>query len=75
MTAGNTATLEVNMSNTTYYGGTLEPKIKDTLVEETIWFETTVVTINLTRPPCLVTKELLAPYESTLVKTLSAEDS
>ena len=54
MTAGNMATLKVDMSSTSYYGGTLVLTIKDTLVEEPTWFDTTTVTINLTRPPCLV---------------------
>ena len=53
--AGNTATLKVDMSNIAYYGATLTLMIKDTLVEEPTWFDTTQVTITLTRPSCLVT--------------------
>ena len=59
-TAGNTATLKVDVSDKAYYGGTLTLTIKDTVVGETTWFDTTVVTINLTEPLCPITKEFLA---------------
>lgn len=60
---GNQATLKVNMSDKAYYGSTLTLTIKDTVVAEPTWFDTTVVTIDLARPPCPVTKEMLAAYE------------
>ena len=40
-TAGNTATLKVDVSDKAYYGGTLTLTIKDTVVGETTWFDTT----------------------------------
>ena len=49
-TTASTATLKVNVSNNAYSGSTLTLMIKDTVVEETSWFDTTIVTINLTRP-------------------------
>ena len=58
-----------------YYGGSLQLTIKDTLVEETTWFDTTVVTINLIRPPCPVTKSWLTSQEATPVQGLQATQS
>ena len=55
VTTVTTATLKVDQSNIAYYGASLTMTIKDTLVEEPTWFDTTQVTITLTRPPCLVT--------------------
>jgi len=71
-TTGSTATLKVDVSDKAYYGSTLALTIKDTVAGETTWFDTTVVTIDLTRPPCTVTKEFLASQEATPVKTLKA---
>ena len=40
-TTASTATLKVNVSDLTYYGSTLALTIKDTVAEETTWFDTT----------------------------------
>ena len=63
------------MSNNVYYGGTLVLTIKDMLVEETTWFDTTIVTITLTRPPCLVDQAWLTSQEATPVQSLQATQS
>ena len=61
------------MSENKYYGATLSLSIKDTLVEEPTWFDTTQVTISFnSRPPCTVTKEFLASWEKAPLKTLAA---
>ena len=65
-----TATLKVDMSDNAYYGGTLVVTIKDTLVEEPTWFDTTVVTINLTQPSCTITLADLNLLEATPILTL-----
>jgi len=54
VTSGSTATLKIDVIDKAYYGSTLVLTIKDTVAGETTWFDTTEVTINLTRPPCLV---------------------
>ena len=40
-TTASTATLKVDVSDLTYYGSTLALTIKDTVAEETTWFDTT----------------------------------
>jgi len=65
--------LKFNVSDKAYYGSTLALTIKDALVEEPTWFDTTEVNLSLTRPPCLVTQEWLTSQESTPVMTLAAE--
>ena len=59
------------MSNNVYYGGTLVLTIKDTLVEEMTWYRTTIVTITLTRLPCLVDQTWLTSQKATPVQTLT----
>ena len=46
--------------------------IKDTLTTEPSWFDNTIVTINLTRPSCLVTQAWLTSQEVTPALTLTA---
>ena len=58
-TVAGTATMKVDMSDNSYYGGTLVVTIKDTLTLEPTWFDTTIVTVNLNRPPCPVTQAQL----------------
>ena len=40
-TTASTATLKVDVNDLTYYGSTLTLTIKDTVAEETTWFDTT----------------------------------
>ena len=72
VTNGSAATLKVDISNIAYYDATLALTIKDTLVEESTWFDTTQVTLTLTRPTCLVTQAWLSSQEAAPVKTLTA---
>ena len=72
-TVAGTATMKVNNSDNSYYGITLAVTIKDTIVGETTWFDTTEITINFTRPPCLVDQTWLTSQEATPALTLTAE--
>ena len=71
-TAGSTATLKVDVNDKLYYGSTLTLTLKDTVAEESTWFDTTEVTMTLTRPPCLVTQAWLSAQESPPVMFLTA---
>ena len=66
-----TATLKVDMSDNSYYGGTLVVTIDDTVNGES-WFDTTEVTIALIAPSCTITLADLALQEATAVLTLQA---
>ena len=68
--------MQVDVRENRYYDATISLTIKDTVVGETTWFDTTVVTINFnSRPPCTVTKEFLASWETVPLKTLEATKS
>lgn len=58
-TRNDTDWLLINLDDIIYYESQLEVSIKNTLIEESDWFNTTRVTITMTRPPCDVTQAML----------------
>lgn len=54
---GETAQLEIDVDDAIYYGSMLEVWIKNTLVDEPNWYNTTQVKILFVKPPCPVMAE------------------
>ena len=69
---GKKAWLRVDSSDLAYSNGRIELSIKDTIMDEPEWYNTTNVVIYFSMPPCQIEKEYLASFESSPVHVLEA---